>query len=73
MATDTDFADYVREQAAGAGDVTLKKMFGEYAVYIDGIVVALACDNQLFLKATPATAAAKTSRAKATASKEPKR
>ena len=57
MATDTDFADYVREQARGAGDITLKKMFGEYAVYVDGIVVALACDNQLFLKPTPATAA----------------
>ena len=57
MATDTDFADYVREQAAKAGDIALKKMFGEYAVYVDGVVVALACDNQLFLKATPATAA----------------
>ena len=57
MATDTDFADYVREQARGAGDVALKKMFGEYAVYVDGLVVALACDNQLFLKPTPATAA----------------
>ncbi|MGL6290966.1 MAG: TfoX/Sxy family protein [Silanimonas sp.] len=56
MATDTDFADYVREQGAAAGSVTLKKMFGEYAVYVDGIVVALACDNQLFLKPTPATA-----------------
>jgi hypothetical protein len=30
---------------------------GEYAVYVDGLVVALACDNQLFLKPTPATAA----------------
>ena len=57
MATDSDFADYVREQGSGAGSVTTKKMFGEYAVYVDGIVVALACDNQLFLKPTPATAA----------------
>jgi TfoX/Sxy family transcriptional regulator of competence genes len=57
LATDAGFADYIREQAAGAGLVTLKKMFGEYAVYVDGVVVALACDNQLFLKATPATAA----------------
>lgn len=56
MATGTDFADYVREQAAGAGDVTLKKMFGEYAVYVGDKVVALACDNRLFLKPTPATA-----------------
>jgi TfoX/Sxy family transcriptional regulator of competence genes len=55
MATDSDFADYVRGQGAGAGGVTTKKMFGEYAVYVDGVVVALACDNQLFLKPTPAT------------------
>jgi TfoX/Sxy family transcriptional regulator of competence genes len=55
MGTDADFAAYVREQAARAGDVRLQKMFGEYAVYVDGIVVALACDNQLFLKPTPAT------------------
>jgi TfoX/Sxy family transcriptional regulator of competence genes len=57
MATGVDFADYVREQSAGAGEVTVKKMFGEYAVYVDGVVVALACDNRLFLKPTPATAA----------------
>ena len=57
MATDADFAECVREQAEGAGSVTLKKMFGEYAVYVGGTVVALACDNQLFLKPTPATAA----------------
>ena len=57
MATDADFAEYVREQARAAGEVALKKMFGEYAVYVDGLVVALACDNQLFLKPTPATAA----------------
>jgi DNA transformation protein len=57
MATDADFAEYVREQSRAAGEVSLKKMFGEYAVYVDGIVVALACDNQLFLKATTATAA----------------
>ena len=57
MATDADFAEYVREQSRAAGDVALKKMFGEYAVYVDGTVVALACDNQLFLKPTPATAA----------------
>ncbi|WP_397574196.1 TfoX/Sxy family protein [Silanimonas sp.] len=57
MGTDVDFAEYVREQARGAGEVALKKMFGEYAVYVDGLVVALACDNQLFLKPTPATAA----------------
>ena len=29
-------------------------MFGEYALYVDGKVVALICDDQLFLKPTPA-------------------
>jgi hypothetical protein len=28
-------------------------MFGEYALYLDGKVVALICDDQLFLKPTP--------------------
>jgi TfoX/Sxy family transcriptional regulator of competence genes len=27
-------------------------MFGEYAIYCDGKVVALVCDNQLFVKPT---------------------
>jgi TfoX/Sxy family transcriptional regulator of competence genes len=29
-------------------------MFGEYALYVGGKVVALVCDNQLFLKPTAA-------------------
>lgn len=33
--------------------LTARKMFGEYALYLDGKVVALVCDDQLFLKATP--------------------
>ncbi|MGE0210032.1 MAG: TfoX/Sxy family protein [Lysobacteraceae bacterium] len=56
MATDPDFIDYVAEQIALGARLTHKKMFGEYAVYIDGKVVAFACDNSLFIK--PSTAAA---------------
>ena len=37
---------------ASAGDVSAKKMFGEYALYCDGKVVALVCDDQLFVKPT---------------------
>ena len=33
-----------------------KAMFGEYAIYTDGKVVALVCDDRLFVKDTPATA-----------------
>jgi TfoX/Sxy family transcriptional regulator of competence genes len=32
--------------------VTSRKMFGEYAHYLDGKVVALVCNDQLFLKPT---------------------
>lgn len=33
--------------------LTARKMFGEYALYLEGKVVALVCDDQLFLKPTP--------------------
>jgi TfoX/Sxy family transcriptional regulator of competence genes len=32
--------------------LSARKMFGEYALYFDGKVVALVCDDQLFLKPT---------------------
>jgi DNA transformation protein and related proteins len=35
-----------------AGSVSARAMFGEYAFYCDGKVVALFCDNQLFVKPT---------------------
>lgn len=33
--------------------LTHKRMFGEYALYLDGIVVAFVCDDTLFIKPTP--------------------
>jgi TfoX/Sxy family transcriptional regulator of competence genes len=51
MATDRDFIDYVAEQLALGERLTHKKMFGEYALYVDEKVVAFACDNSLFVKA----------------------
>ena len=33
--------------------LTSRKMFGEYALYLDGRVVALICDDTLFLKDLP--------------------
>ena len=53
MATDQEFVDFLADQMEGAGDISFKKMFGEYALYCDGKVVALVCDNQLFVKPTP--------------------
>lgn len=46
-------SDYILDQIASAGGVSCRKMFGEYAVYRDGKVIALVCDNQLFVKPTP--------------------
>ena len=54
MATDASFVDYVCDQAGLGRRLTFKKMFGEYALYVDGKVVAFACDNQVFVKPTPA-------------------
>jgi TfoX/Sxy family transcriptional regulator of competence genes len=54
MATDQDFIDYVAEQAGLGERLTRKKMFGEYALYVDGKVVAFACDNSLFVKPSAA-------------------
>lgn len=57
MGTRESFVRTVAEQA-GLGDrLTWQKMFGEYAPYVDGTVVAFACDDHLLVKPTDATAA----------------
>lgn len=55
MATTSEFVEYVHEQSGLGKELTYKKMFGEYALYIGGKVVALACDNSLYVKPTQAT------------------
>lgn len=57
MASEKSFVDFALEQMAEAGEMTCKKMFGEYGVYCDGKIVALVCDNRLFIKPTPGGAA----------------
>lgn len=52
MSSDLGFVEFVVDQMENAGIVTYRKMFGEYAVYCNGKVVALICDNQLFIKPT---------------------
>lgn len=56
MAAQQDFIDYVAEQIRLGPRISYRKMFGEYALYLDGKVVALACDNSLFIKPTRAAA-----------------
>jgi TfoX/Sxy family transcriptional regulator of competence genes len=52
MSSDQNFIDFITDQMSDAGIITYRKMFGEYAIYCDGKVVALVCDNQLFVKPT---------------------
>lgn len=52
MATDSSFIEYVCDQASLGRQLSYRKMFGEYALYLEGKVIAFACDNSLFLKPT---------------------
>lgn len=54
MASSLSFVTYVCEQMAQAGDIRFRKMFGEYGIYCNDKIVALVCDDQLFVKVTEA-------------------
>ena len=53
VASKQSTVDFLLDQLAGAGDVTARKMFGEFCLYYSGKPVALVCDDQLFVKPTP--------------------
>lgn len=50
MATSLDFINYICEQLNGIGNITYKKMFGEYMVYLNNKPVIIVCDNVAFVK-----------------------
>jgi TfoX/Sxy family transcriptional regulator of competence genes len=52
LASDKSFVDFIVDQIENAGQISYRKMFGEYAIYCNNKVVALICDNQLFIKPT---------------------
>ncbi|MEY4549284.1 MAG: hypothetical protein RL685_5479 [Pseudomonadota bacterium] len=54
MGTRASTIEFVLDQLAGLRGVRARKMFGEYAVYYEEKVVGLVCDDQLFIKITPA-------------------
>ncbi|MDR1530444.1 MAG: TfoX/Sxy family protein [Burkholderiales bacterium] len=54
MATSQVTMDFLLDQLAGLANVSAKKMFGEYCLYLAGKPVALVCDAQLYLKPTSA-------------------
>lgn len=52
MASEQGVVDFIVDQIDGAGNVSARKMFGEYGVYCDGKIIGLICDDQFFVKPT---------------------
>ena len=54
MASEQTFVDFIVDQIENAGEITAKKMFGEYGLYSGEKLFALICDDKLFIKPTQA-------------------
>lgn len=54
MATKQTTIDYLLEQIENAGFIRTRKMFGEFTIYCNDKVVALVCDDKLYVKPTKA-------------------
>jgi TfoX/Sxy family transcriptional regulator of competence genes len=52
MSSSQNTVDFIVGQMMGAGEVSFKKMFGEYGIYCDSRMVASVCDDKLFVKST---------------------
>jgi TfoX/Sxy family transcriptional regulator of competence genes len=54
MVTQESYKNFVLEQAAGAGELDVKSMFGVYCLYCDGKSVAFICEDAVLVKETDA-------------------
>lgn len=52
MSSKQSTADFLVDQFSQAGEITAKRMFGEFGIYLRGKLFALVCDDQLFVKMT---------------------
>lgn len=52
MASELSFVEFIVDQIEDAGEITFKKMFGEYGIFSDSKIFGLVCDDQLFIKPT---------------------
>jgi len=57
MATSTSTIEEILSRLSEGEGVTARKMFGEYGLFRDGKMVALVCDDLLFVKPTSASLA----------------
>ena len=57
MASTPEFVAYAAECLGGTGEISSKKMFGEYMLYLNGKPAFLICDDTVFVKMLPGVAA----------------
>jgi len=50
MVASDNFADFLREQLAPLGGVTMRRMFGKTGVFCDGLMVAMVTDDTLYFR-----------------------
>jgi DNA transformation protein len=50
MVASDSFAEFLREQLAPVGHVTLRRMFGKTGVFCDGLMLAMVTDNTLYFR-----------------------
>ena len=55
MSTHKETIEFILGKLGDPKRFSARAMFGEYALYADGKVVALVCDDQLYVKILPAS------------------
>lgn len=50
MVASDSFAEFLREQLAPLGRVTLRRMFGKTGVFCDGVMFGMVTENMLYLR-----------------------
>jgi DNA transformation protein len=50
MVASASFAEFLREQLAPLGRVTMRRMFGKTGVFCDGLMLGMVTDNTLYFR-----------------------
>ena len=50
MVASDSFAEFLREELAPLGRVTMRRMFGKTGVFCDGVMLGMVTDNMLYLR-----------------------
>ena len=52
MSSNLAIVEYLVDNISECGDITYKKMFGDYCIYIDSKVLGFVCDDIFYVKRT---------------------